>query len=196
MGPAFLRLWLPWTQEPPRGASPEGHSAPPLWMTTVSSHEAHGVSTLTLTFSTSRIPGEEPCGTVVCTESSFGWRVLGVQWRQSLRGRVRSSPAQASHSHLTTGSGLPSTPPPKGGRPCPDAATLLGSRCLEGLVHHCGQGEATPVHTWPVADVCVWAPGLNAPEPSPQEQRRSPALVTPEECSCPSDVDRALVRTV
>ena len=86
MGPAFLRLWLPWTQEPPRGASPEGHPAPPLWMTTVSSHEAHGVSTLTLTFSTSRIPGEEPCGTVVCTESSFGWRVLGVQWPSELEG--------------------------------------------------------------------------------------------------------------
>lgn len=28
----------------------------------------------------------------------------------------------------------------------------------------------------PVADVCVWAPGLRAPEPSPLEQRRAPLL--------------------
>lgn len=151
--------------------------------------------------SLSRFLHPESPGRSLAAQSCVRRAVLGggcsvFSGRQSLRGRVHSSPAQASHSHLTTGSGLPSTPPPKGGRPCPDAATLLGSRCLEGLVHHCGQGEATPVHTWPVADVCVWAPGLNAPEPSPQEQRRSPALVTPEECSCPSDVDRALVRTV
>ena len=114
---------------------------------------------------------------------------------RSVWGRVHSSPAWASRACPTAGSGLPSAPPPTGGRPCPDAAALPGSGCREPPCITAVGAKPHPSARGPRRRLCVCAPGLNALEPSPQEQSGGPALATPEGLPRPSDVDRALVRT-
>lgn len=166
-------------------------------MTTVSSHDACRVSTLTLTFSTSRIPGEEPCGTVVCTESSFGWRVLGVQWPSELEGGVVSAPPQPRRAVHTRprAVGCRPHPHPKGDVPAQTRPPFSGAdasrvQCITAVR---GKPHPSTRGLWPTS---VFGLLGSRHRSCLLEQRRGPVLVTPAERSCPSDVDRALVRTV
>lgn len=117
----------PRTQELPEGQALKGTPAPPLWMTTVSSHEPRGVLHA-LAFSTSRILREEACGTVVCTESSFGWRCSVFSGCRSLRGR--STPPSP---------GAPPTPHPQQDVPAQTWPPFPGADAVS-VRHHCGSG--------------------------------------------------------
>lgn len=153
-------------------------------MTTVSSHEARwGFHTLSRFYIPN--PREEPCGTVVCTGEQFGWSVPGASSGcRNLRGCVSLLPSP----------GAPSTPPthsrtslPRRGHPSQER--MPGAvRCITAV-----RVKPRLSTRGPRADVCVWAPGLRAPEPASRAEGRGPWHCSPAELSCPSDVDRALV---
>lgn len=148
-------------------------------MTTASSRKARGVSTRTVPFSTSRSPGEG----ALRHSHLYGERFRAEGARCSVAvgacGVVSTPPQPGRAAHARPRAvGCRLHPHPQGDIPAQTRPPFPGADAVSLRASlRSGQSHTRP-HVARSRRLCVCAPGLDALQPSPQEQSGGPALVT------------------